>query len=245
MTFEALPSTNRSQAVRDQILEAITAKRFAPGDKLPSESKLGDSLGVSRVSIREAMRSLQAIGMVEIQQGRGSFVAEGPRDRYRTPFAEWLEVHREEVLELMKVRGALDELAAAEAAHCADETQVAAISEAHDAFSRAVRDEAATIDDLIDADVGFHLAIARASGSELLVHLLADLNKLFVESRHALFAVSGRASCSVREHEVVVEAIGSGHSENARSAAARHLQSTRDTLADDHLFTHDDEEQSS
>jgi DNA-binding FadR family transcriptional regulator len=236
VSFKNVSSTGRSHAVKEQILEAITNGEYAPGDKLPSESELGTSLGVSRVSVREALRSLEAVGLVEIHHGRGSFVAMGPRGRYQSPFAGWLQVHRDEVLDLMKVRGALDELAAAEAATKADEPALAAIEEAQERFRVAARNPAAAMDELIDSDVAFHVAIARASGSSLLLDLLEELNKLFEQSRNALFSLDQRASRSVREHDAIVKAIRSGSGTKARSTAARHLESTRRTLTSGDLF---------
>ncbi|MHA6797735.1 FadR/GntR family transcriptional regulator (plasmid) [Pseudonocardia bannensis] len=236
MTFKNLSSTGRSQAVKEQILAAITSGDYAPGDKLPSESELGTTLGVSRVSIREALRSLEAVGLIEIRHGRGSFVAMGPRGRYQSPFAGWLQVHRDEILDLMKVRGALDELAAAEAATKADEPALAAIEDAQERFRIAARDPAAAMDELIDSDVAFHVAIARASGSSLLLDLLEELNKLFEQSRNALFSLDERARRSVREHDAIVKAIRSGSGTKARSAAAHHLESTRRTLTSSDLL---------
>lgn len=231
MTFKNLTSGGLAHAVREQIVSAISSGEYGPGDKLPSEAELGAVLGVSRVSIREALQSLQTIGLIEVRHGRGSFVAKGPRDRYRTPFMEWLQVHRDEVLDLLKVRGALDELAAAEAATNADEATFEAIEQAQGRFRAAARAPSAAMDELIAADVAFHLAIAQASGSDLLRDLLADLNTLFAQSRDALFSLEDRAGQSATEHDAIVEAIRSGDGERARSAAARHLDSTRRTLA--------------
>lgn len=230
MTFKNLSSTGRSHAVKEQILAAITNGEYGPGDKLPSESELGGTIGVSRVSIREALRSLEAVGLIEIHHGRGSFVAMGPRDRYQSPFVGWLQVHRDEILDLMKVRGALDELAAAEAATNADGPALAAVDDAQERFRVAARNPEAAMDELIEADVAFHIAIARASGSSLLLDLLHELNKLFAESRNALFSLGERASRSVGEHDAIVEAIRSGSATAARSMAAHHLESTRRTL---------------
>jgi GntR family transcriptional regulator, transcriptional repressor for pyruvate dehydrogenase complex len=227
VAFTNLSSTARTHEVRKQIVAAITSGEFAPGHKLPSENDLSAALGVSRVSVREALRSIEAIGLIEIHHGRGSFVTTGPGTRYRTPFAEWLQVHREEVLDLMKVRGALDELAAAEAAASATDAQLLAVEQSQERFRAAARNPVTDTDELISADVAFHLAIAEASGSDLLLGLLDELNKLFTESRSALFAIEGRAGRSSREHDAIVSAIRSGNTTRARSAAARHLESVR------------------
>src|SRR6266516_4420093 len=102
--------TQRSEEVRLQIERAIRAGDFAPGERLPSERELVETFGVSRVSVREAIRSLEAQGRVKVEQGKGAFVSER-RSGFGEPMARWLEHHQDEVVELQRVRGALDGLA--------------------------------------------------------------------------------------------------------------------------------------
>src|SRR5919109_98344 len=86
----ALPVVSRTRHVREQIEAAIDRGDYAPGDRLPSERELVELLGVSRVSVREAIRSLEALGRVDVQHGRGCFVATSRSDRYASSFAHWL-----------------------------------------------------------------------------------------------------------------------------------------------------------
>lgn len=232
MTFEQLDSANRSRIVRDQLLAAINRGDFRPGDKLPSESELSKTFGVSRVSIREALGGLETIGLIEIRHGRGSFVAKGPGESYFSPFASWLHIYRDEIIDLIKVRGALDELAAAEAAERNDHDLIEKIVQTEAHFASVAEAEDASIEEMVSADIAFHLAIAEASCSSLLPRLLEDLNKLFSPSRRAMFAIHSRASKSAAEHAEIVEAIRSGDADKARKAAARHLESTRASLTD-------------
>ena len=222
---------------RDQILNAIETGQYRPGDRLPSEAELGDALGVSRASVRSALRALEAIGLVEIRHGRGTFVAMGPGARYLGPFAAWLTIHREDVLDLMKVRGALDELAAAEAAGAETGHDNTELIEANRRFAEAAHDSSISVDEVVQLDIAFHIAIARASRSLVLPQLLTDLNQLLNESRRAVFATSDRAKGSAREHQAIVDAIIAKDSERARSAAAKHLEVTRKLLSDPSSFS--------
>lgn len=232
MSFTPLTSGGRGDAVRDQLLEAITRGDFRPGDKLPSESVLVAEFGVSRVSVREGLRALQAHGIVEIHHGRGSFVARGPGERYLEPFVSWLQVHRDEIIDLLKVRGALDELAAAEAAAAGTAVRIGEIVELNERFTAGSRDPDASMEDLTQLDIDFHNAIAVASESSLLPGLLGELNTVFAESRRAAFGLRGRAERSADEHAEIVAAIRDGDPVRAREAAARHLASTRTTFGD-------------
>jgi DNA-binding FadR family transcriptional regulator len=204
---------------------------FKPGDALPSERELVEAFGVSRVSVREAIRSLEAIGLVEVYQGRGCFVTKGPTDGYVGPFARWLEVHRDEVLDLLKVRGALDELAAESAAQRADTRSLSRVQKAHEAFLRAIEEPDARLDHIVALDIEFHLAIAGASGSRLMRHLLDDLNGHLHESRRIALSPEGRPQQSADEHSVIVRAVLDGKPAEARAAAARHVESVQVAVA--------------
>ena len=220
--------TQRSEEVRLQIERAIRAGDFAPGDRLPSERELVETFGVSRVSVREAIRSLEALGFVRVYQGRGAFVTDR-RSGFGEPMTRWLEMHRGEVLELLGVRGALDELAAASTVEHYDEDKVAAIVAAHAAFAAAVEREAPT-DELVSLDIDLHLAIAEASGVRLLYDLLSDLHSYLSESRHVALAPAGRPAKSASEHTLIVDAIVARDATLARLATTRHIASVRELV---------------
>jgi GntR family transcriptional repressor for pyruvate dehydrogenase complex len=222
----ALPNIRqiaRTQQVREQIEAAIERGDYRAGDRLPSERELGEMIGVSRVSVREAIRSLEALGLVEVQHGRGCFVTQGPGDEYANSFGRWLSLHRDEVMDLLKVRGALDSLAAEGAARHADDKTVARLHELNGAFNDAQAADPPDIADLIDRDKAFHNAIAEASGSPLLATLLGELRDHIDRSRALLLGDRARARASAREHQAVVEAIAAHDPVAAGRAAASHI----------------------
>lgn len=233
--YIALPLVSRTQHVRDQLEAAIDRGDYKPGDRLPSERELVELLGVSRVSVREAIRSLEAVGVVEVQHGRGCFVAATRSDRYASSFSRWLAVHRDEALELLKVRGALDELAAEGAAARAEAGDVARLRELSATFRAATiagnGGGAAVLDELVACDVAFHGAVGEASGSPLLADLLHELHETLHESRQAMLAPVVRRELSAREHDAIVEAIAAGEPEAARAATATHIASVRSFLS--------------
>jgi len=224
--FTEIERAQRSRQVREQLERAITRGDYSPGDRLPSERELVELFGVSRVSVREAIRSLETLGLVEVHHGRGTFVAPGRGDHYSVPFRHWLAVHRADVLELLRVRGALDELAAEGAAARGDAAAIDALRAAHEDFRAAVHGEA-PVDRLVELDISFHEAVAKANEGELLANLLGDLNTYLHESRYAALAARGRASRSAAEHELIVRAIVAGHPAEARAAAARHIDAVQ------------------
>lgn len=227
--FTRLPSRSRADHVRDQLAEAIKNGVYPVGAKLPSERELTEMLGVSRVSIREGMRSLEAVGLVEVRHGNGYFVTATVRST-SSDMIKWLGEHRAEVMDMMLVRGALDELAAGEAAVRADGEQRTAIRRAHEAFVAAVGAEEAELDVLAKLDIAFHLAIAEASGSSLLIDLLGELHQHLREARSVGFTPAGRLDLSVAEHQAIFDAVAAGDAPAARAAAAVHIARVRELL---------------
>lgn len=221
----SIPRTHRSAQVRMQIEEAITRGDFGPGDKLPSERELVETFGVSRMSVREAIRSLEALGLVSVQQGRGAFVNDR-RSGLGEPLARWLAMHRDEVFDLHRVRGALDELAAQCAAEHSDPEAVERLVLAHEALDEKVRD-GAPVEELMRLDLDFHIAIAEASGNRLLYDLLFDLHTLLAEARRFSFATGGRPPSSVEEHGKIADAVTRGDAAGARAAMRSHVDSIR------------------
>jgi DNA-binding FadR family transcriptional regulator len=228
--FKSIKPIQRSRAVRDQILAAIESGELAPGAPIPSERQLGETLGVSRVSVREALRFLEAVGLVEVHHGRGSFVSKGPGEAYRDPFITWLRVHRREVLELLKVRGALDELAGAEAAVNHTEKDLGLLREAQSSFAELAARDGAAREELTDLDIAFHLAVVSASHSPLLAHLSEDLHTQLSESRSVALGPAGRPAQSAAEHAAIVDAIARRSPEDARRSTARHIASVERIL---------------
>lgn len=225
--FSRLKLVPRSAQVREQLEQAIERGDYRAGDRLPSERELSEMFGVSRVSVREAIRSLEAVGLVEVRHGAGMMVID-PSQRATRDLTRWMRANRREVLELLTVRSALDELAGDEAAQRQDGPGLAAIREAHEAFVAAVERE--EVHALRALDTRFHLAIAAASGSPLLHDLLAELHAHMDESRTIFFAPSGRPAASAAEHEAILRAIESGDGQAARQAVSRHVASVRKVM---------------
>jgi GntR family transcriptional repressor for pyruvate dehydrogenase complex len=138
----------------------------------------------------------------------------------------WLELHRDETIELIDVRAALDALAVEQAVQRYRPSEIEQVEQAHDAFREAVENGAPS-EEVVALDGAFHLAIAEASGNRLLCDLLMDLTAYLTSHRHAALADSSRAASSLAEHQKVVEAILERDVERSREAMFAHLGSVR------------------
>lgn len=216
-----------TQQVREQLLAAIESGEFAPGSLLPSERVLCSTFGVSRVSVREAIAGLEAMGLVTVRHGRGAFVRDRVATRYAGPFGRYLQLHRTELAELLKVRGALDELAAEDAALHANADALSRVTEASRLFREAAEAKPLDLARLAELDVAFHVAIAEAGGGELLPKLLRELNGVLDESRRITLGLPGQAQRSAQQHQTIVNAILAGEARPARRAASRHVSAVR------------------
>lgn len=221
--FTSVTRVSSTQQVRDQLLHAIERGDYAPGSALPSERALCASFGVSRVSVREAIAGLVSTGLVRVEHGRGVFVRESAHDAYAGPFARYLEANRDELVELLKVRGALDELAAVEAIEHGDESAFSLIDDANSAFQRAAGADSTDTRRTAELDATFHMSIAHASRGKLLPRLLEELNGVMEESRIATLSRPGQLATSAREHTAIVDALNAHDTSAARRAVRAHI----------------------
>lgn len=227
--FTRLPARSRADHVRDQLSAAIRRGTYPVGSKLPTERELTEMLGVSRVSVREGIRSLEAVGLVEVRHGNGCYVSE-PSRRPTHDLIDWLGAHRTEALEMLVVRGALDEVAACEAARRRDPLSIAAIRAAHAAFVAEAEQPKPDLDRLAELDIAFHLAIADASRSTLLIDLLGELHQHLTPARRAGFEPDGQVLRSADEHQEILDAVAAGDEESARRRVAHHIERVREIL---------------
>jgi GntR family transcriptional repressor for pyruvate dehydrogenase complex len=222
--------TDKSQNSLVERLEDLIFDRFQPGDTLPSEGQLAQTLGVSRLTLREATRSLQARGLLEISQGRRPTVA-APNGTLVGDFFE-TAVRRDPraLLDLLEVRRALEVHIATLAAKRAGKGDIADMEMSINAM-RAGGNEPATFH---AADVRFHENLASASGNRLLVFLIEALADPLRESRLQSFAGhvarGGTVDDVIQQHEAILNAIRARNPKAAAQAMRDHLQQTEDDL---------------
>lgn len=157
---------------------SIAEGKFKIGTRLPSERDMAEDFGVSRVVIREAMRSLESRGLVDVRQGSGTFVLSGSARSVSQDVTLHLELQEASLAELYLVRQSLEVTSARLAAERATD-ELAAELEGHiENMKRITASGVRTLEDYMrrrDEDEAFHLAIARASGNGLLYRLISAI----------------------------------------------------------------------
>jgi DNA-binding FadR family transcriptional regulator len=217
--------------VVDELKRRILDGQIVPGEKLPGENGLVEEFGVSRTVVREAVSRLQAAGLVETFQGRGSFVLEVPE---RTPGLRAVRSHRD-VLDLMDFRIGVESEAAGLAAGRRTGHQLKGIERALDDFRRVGNDPSRSV----EADFAFHLKVAVASGNRFYSDLIGELGPMMIMLPRTrldpAYEISDAEHLTrvIHEHENIHAAIARGEPEAARAAVRVHLANTRDRLRAD------------
>lgn len=223
--FETVRRDKVYEGVAKQI-ERLILKKLQPGDKLPSERELAESLGVSRSSIRDAIRSLELMGMVEPRQGAGTIVREPSPDSMVNPLANALKRKEDLIGELFDFRKMLEPQLAARAA-----TRVSsdAISEMEVILERQEeklhQGESAVVE-----DSEFHYAIALAAGNSVVLKVLDTLMDLLRDSRERSLQVEGRPQKSLAGHRRILAAIKRRDAHAAKVAMRRHIENVEQIL---------------
>jgi GntR family transcriptional regulator, transcriptional repressor for pyruvate dehydrogenase complex len=206
----------------------ISSGDYEVGDKLPPELELCKDLGVSRSTVREAYRMLNAYGLVEIRPGRGAFVRRLHRDADHDSVRDWFIEKEAELLELMEVRMAVEPIAVRLAIKRATGKQVATITAIHERFAAAAARTDAL--ELATLDEAFHTAIVEASSNRLLVKLNRLLVDEFREYRARAFSVEENIAHALAPHEAIVKAILEQDTAAAIEAMNGHLATSLEDI---------------
>ena len=226
--IEPIKKTRIAEEVADRIRMLILDGTFPPGRPLPSERLLRERFAVSRGSIRDALRMLELIGLLETRHGQGTFPRELTVDRLVAPLASVMTYRHDLRDELLDVRRMFEPAVARAAAARASDEDFADLQRILDAQRRKLKTGGSTIVE----DTAFHAALARSTRNRVIVSIMAILNDLLVESRALALKQKGRPERSIEGHEAVVAALRCRDAEAAARAMSRHI----DQIAD--LQTH-------
>lgn len=210
----------------EQIMRYIDEQGFGPGDRLPTEARFAELLGISRTIARDALKTLAATSRITIQRGRGIFVA-GSADLGEQHTNAFIPTSIDHVMMLFEFRGIQERAAAELAAHRATPTELVAIGNALTDYTTAA--ESGDVAAATEADEAFHRAVAAASHNRLLAESVESAQSLQRRVVVAAFeGFSGGPLMVARdEHAAILDAIRKGDAEAAGRAADAHLERTR------------------
>jgi GntR family transcriptional regulator, transcriptional repressor for pyruvate dehydrogenase complex len=218
--LEPVRKTKVYTEVAGQIHRLIAEGRLNPGDKLPPERELAEVFGVSRTSVRDALRVLETQGLVEPRHGEGTVVRQIPIDAIVTPLADAVTASKDLTAALFDMRKMLEPPVARAAAFRATDEDVAALEQILARQAERVRAGAIAIEE----DNAFHYRIAAAAKNQIVLRIMDVMMDLLRESRARWLQRPGRAEKSVEGHRGILEAIRGRDPDSAAERMRAHIE---------------------
>ena len=218
-----LPRTTLTEAAFEQLIAYVVKGTWKAGDRLPPERELCQQFGIARTSLREALKAMELVGMLDSRVGDGTFVC--PRSEFLSRPLLWAftGTDHEELVEIMEARTVVEESLAGLAAERGSTDEISAIK----ATITQMREAIAAGASILEADMSFHLAIAAAAHNEVLrnaVQLLRNITRQWLKYKVQMPNVAGSV---LKRHEAVYRAIASRKPKAARLAMRKHLEETQ------------------
>jgi len=213
-------------SVTDEAIEKIKGMiidgELGPGDRLPREADLAERLGLSRSSLREAVRALSLVRILDVRQGDGTYVTSLDAALLLDALSFVIELHHDRsVLELLEARRLLEAEAAALAAVRIAPDQLAELQTLIDAMPGCTG-----VEEFVENDLAFHGTIATGAGNTVVAKLLESLSGRTIRARIWRGITQGGAiDRTVAEHQAIYDAIERGSPELARALMAVHVAS--------------------
>lgn len=225
-SFSALEKTSIGLQAADAIKALIVSGELKPGDTLPPERELATMLGISRPSLREAIRVLSALNVVEPRHGGGTYVTSLDPRQLAQPINFLLQVDRMAFRYLLEVRQVLEVGAARLAAPRITDEQLAALRELAEQAERVVRRP----EQFLRFDFEIHTAIIEATGNPIYISLYQSIADLSIESRRR----TARSLATRRDahvgHLAIIAALASRDGDAAAAAMYDHLDVIQQAL---------------
>ncbi|MBF0529130.1 MAG: FadR family transcriptional regulator [Deltaproteobacteria bacterium] len=224
--LKAVKKRRASEDVAQQIISLIKNGQLKKGEHLPAERELTDTFKVSRTTLREAIRSLESMGLVETRQGTGTYILAAGEDALIQCLTTGLYSEEDDLMDIFYLRKIIEPPIAQLAAGHANTSD---ILELEDIIKRQGEELASG---KINPETGllFHLTLARISKNRVLSRLLHALAELMNESRQNLSHDLRRAEKSLKGHQMILAAIKSEDCGEARTTMLDHLSGIEGVL---------------
>lgn len=220
-TFTPIRQARASGEIVSQIERAIFAGELSPGDRLQSERELAEQFGVSRITVRDALRVLEARGLIRVRVGAtgGAFVAETNVEHVAESISTMIRLKRMTLSELAEARKVVEAAAAELAAQRAGPDAIARLEEMIELGKRVVREDQPHL----DASMDFHIALAHAAGNEVLSETVRAYHELLVVSIRDM-RDTRMARITQKIHEELLEAVKAHDAAGARQLMNEHME---------------------
>ena len=215
--------------IAERLVSLIAEQRLRPGDKLPSERDLAAMMQVSRPSLREALRALAMMKIVDIRHGSGTFVASLKPERLVEHFDFIFSLDDSTFAQAFAARGILEPSLAAAAALNATDEELAVISACLERAAKSVNDAKL----FLEADLELHELITAAVHNEIISRFMGTLGRLGLASRMRTGALQVTREKSLKDHQAIVAALLKRDPVAAASIMQKHIENVSKSLNED------------
>lgn len=232
--LKVVKKTRIYENVVSQIHELIKEGRLKAGDQLPSERELAETFKVSRTSVREALRALEAQGLMVTRTGMGTFVADLPTESLVELLAKLLIEAKDALADIFEMRKLIEPQIAALAAERASKRDIERMRE----ILRGQREQISQGVMAVEADAEFHFSIGQATQNQALQKLVSGLMELLSHSREESLQTPGRSAASLASHIRILSAIEDHDKVRARKAMLHHIEKVEQNITPDKKKPH-------
>ena len=220
MGFGKVAKVSLVDSVARRIRETVEREGLVAGDRLPTESEMLKQLGVSRSVLREAIGKLRSIGLLTVQHGRGTYVADGDALADCIKFVRSaMTISSRELVQFTELRGAIESYAARRGAETATGEQLDGLT----ALCRTIDVEGLGEKETMRRDLEFHLRIVEIGGNRLMLDMLQAIQELILEAMVRTTESPRLQEYSQEVHMAIVDAMRARDPEAAESAVWNHM----------------------
>lgn len=226
VAFETLEKKVLSERIIANVLSLIKEKQLRPGDKLPPERELAVIMGVSRPSLREALRALSLMNVIEVRQGDGTYVTSLEPGLLIEHLDFVFSLDDPTFVQLFEARKILEVGLVAIAAQRITDEEIANLEACLARSLESVKDRQA----FVETDLELHERIIEAARNPILTRFMAAISRLGLTSRRRTVEIPGVAEQSLRDHQAIVAALKVRDPETASQAMLQHLNNVEQQL---------------
>jgi GntR family transcriptional repressor for pyruvate dehydrogenase complex len=228
--FKFIPVQKNSLVIEltSRLMEFVFSGSIQPGEKLPAERQLSEALGVGRSSIREAIKALTVLGVLEVRQGDGTYLKKSKDSGLLSQSIEWgLLLGERHTMDLIEARKEIEIVIAGFAAEKADDQE---INELRAIMERMNESNITEIDDFVGADILFHLQLAKMAKNTVLKDILVSIRTLLRTWIKSVIESAGDTRFSYDYHLDIYDAIYKRDVHAAKDAMRKHMDDATDRL---------------
>ncbi|MFZ5652689.1 MAG: FadR/GntR family transcriptional regulator [Bacillota bacterium] len=219
---------NLYDRVVQQLKRSILQGDYKCGDKFPTEKELGQIFRVSRTIIREAVKSLEAAGLIEVKHGYGIFVS----DLTHISYISRIRNNKESIFQVFEIRKVLETRIAFWAATKASEDKLEEMAQIIGLTDKCIKSSKSDIPAKFeDYNKKFHMALAEATGNTALVSVMENLLKLMAENQVKSLSIPGCIICSFEEHKKILMSVRAKEPEKASKEMYNHLNNREEDIS--------------